>query len=94
MTTTTARHCDPAVLRRRHAFGTAVRNARKAAGLPQWRLAEKAGCDRQSINRVENGAYAPSLDSLWRLAAALGVSLSDLCSDAEASLRRTVRRAS
>lgn len=91
---TAARHCDPAVLRRRHAFGTAVRNARKAAGLQQWRLAEKAGCDRQSINRVENGAYAPSLDSLWRYAAALGMSLSDLCLAAEATLSRTERRTS
>jgi putative transcriptional regulator len=94
MTTTTPRNCSLRTLRRRHAFGDAVRAARKAAGLPQWRLAELAECDRQTINRVENGAYSPHLDVLWRIADALGVPLSELCAAAEASLSSTIRRAS
>jgi putative transcriptional regulator len=55
-----------------------VRAKRKALGLSQEKLAEKAGCDRQSINRVENAAYSPSLDRVFKLADALGMSLSDL----------------
>jgi putative transcriptional regulator len=55
-----------------------VRAKRKALGLSQEKLAEKAGCDRQSINRVENAAYSPSLDRVFKLADALGLSLSDL----------------
>lgn len=85
------RNCDPATLNRRLAFGAAVRDARTAAGIPQWRLAELAGCDRQSINRIENGAYSPSLDSLWRLADALHVPLSGLCAAGEHLLDDTVR---
>ncbi len=71
----------PSVQVRRLAFGKAVRTRRKALGLSQERLAERAGCDRQSINRVENAAYSPSLDRVFRLADALGVSLSDLFTD-------------
>lgn len=64
--------------RRRHAFGDAVRVHRKALGLSQEKLAERAGCDRQSINRIENAAYSPSLDRVFLLADALGVPLVDL----------------
>jgi putative transcriptional regulator len=55
-----------------------VRAKRKSLGLSQEKLAERAGCDRQSINRVENAAYSPSLDRVFKLADALGLSLSDL----------------
>jgi putative transcriptional regulator len=55
-----------------------VRAKRKSLGLSQEKLAERAGCDRQSINRVENAAYSPSLDRVFKLADALGMSLSDL----------------
>lgn len=55
-----------------------VRAKRKSLGLSQEKLAERAGCDRQSINRVENAAYSPSLDRVFKLADALGTSLSDL----------------
>ena len=50
-----------------------VRAKRKSLGLSQEKLAEKAGCDRQSINRVENAAYSPSLDRVFKLADALGM---------------------
>jgi DNA-binding XRE family transcriptional regulator len=72
---------NPSVQRRRLTFGQVVRVRRKALGLSQEKLAERAGCDRQSINRVENAAYSPSLDRVFRLADALGVSLSELFSD-------------
>jgi transcriptional regulator with XRE-family HTH domain len=69
---------NPSVQRRRLSFGSVVRAKRKSLGLSQEKLAEKAGCDRQSINRVENAAYSPSLDRVFKLADALGMSLSDL----------------
>jgi len=68
---------------RRLAFGHAVRVRRKALGLSQEKLAERAGCDRQSINRVENAAYSPSLDRVFLLADALGVRLAELLSDVD-----------
>jgi transcriptional regulator with XRE-family HTH domain len=69
---------NPSVQRRRLSFGAVVRARRKALGLSQDKLAAKAGCDRQSINRVENSAYSPSLDRVFKLADALGLSLSEL----------------
>ena len=69
---------NQSVQRRRLSFGAVVRAKRKSLGLSQEKLAEKAGCDRQSINRVENAAYSPSLDRVFKLADALGLSLSDL----------------
>jgi ribosome-binding protein aMBF1 (putative translation factor) len=68
---------------RRLAFGHAVRVRRKALGLSQEKLAERAGCDRQSINRVENAAYSPSLDRVFLLADALGVRLAELLADVD-----------
>jgi len=88
------RNCDSRTLNRRLAFGAAVRDARKQLGLSQERLGEMAGSDRQSINRVENGAYSPSLDRLWRLAAALGMPLSDLIAAGDQRLGSTVQVAS
>lgn len=71
----------PSVQRRRLSFAATVRARRKSLGLSQEKLAEKAGCDRQSINRVENAAYSPSLDRIFKLADALERSLPDLFHD-------------
>lgn len=64
---------DPQTAARALLFGQAVRAHRKALGLSQERLAVRAGCDRQSINRVENAAYSPSLVRILRIADALVV---------------------
>jgi transcriptional regulator with XRE-family HTH domain len=76
--------CTPTELRRRCAFGGAVRTYRTGLSLSQEALGELAGGDRQWVNRVENGAYSPSLDRLWPLAEALRVPLSQLVGEAEA----------
>ena len=46
--------------------------------LSQARLAEIAGVDRKTINRIENGHFSPALDTIVRLCTALGVKPSDL----------------
>ena len=51
---------------------------RETHGLTQLQLSELAGIDRKTINRIENGHYSPSIDTLTRLALALQVSVSDL----------------
>ena len=51
---------------------------RTAADLSQARLAEIAGVDRKTINRIENGHFSPALDTIVRLSVALGVSPSTL----------------
>ncbi len=46
--------------------------------LSQARLAELAGVDRKTINRIENGHFSPSLDTLTRLSVVLKCRLSEL----------------
>ena len=47
-------------------------------GFSQARLAELAGVDRKTINRIENGHFSPSLDTLTRLSVVLKCRLADL----------------
>ena len=80
-----------AVRERRLRFGDVVRERRLAGGMSQEALAERCGVDRKSISRVETGAFSPSLDRVWRLADALGVSIDELfdgLGDAGAPRRR------
>ncbi|MFD8710419.1 helix-turn-helix domain-containing protein [Streptomyces anulatus] len=63
---------------RRRAIGDNVRAARTAAGLTQEGLAGRAGLDRKTVNRLEQGVNSPLLDHLLVIADALGVPLSDL----------------
>ena len=46
--------------------------------LSQDALALLAGVDRKTINRIENGHYSPSIDTLVRLSSALSVTPSSL----------------
>lgn len=78
----------PLPLRQRAAFGETVRRLRQERGWTQEDLADRVGFDRKSINRVENAAYSPSVDRLFALANALGVTPSELLADADALSRR------
>lgn len=51
---------------------------RNDAELSQARLAEIAGVDRKTINRIENGHFSPALDTIVRLSVALGITPSSL----------------
>ena len=51
---------------------------RTNADLSQARLAEIAGVDRKTINRIENGHFSPALDTIVRLSGALGIAPSTL----------------
>lgn len=66
------------VVDRRRVIGDHIRAARLGANLTQEKLAELAGVDRQSINRIEQGHQAALIDNLIRIADALNVPLSDL----------------
>lgn len=54
-------------------FGARVREFRRARGLTQHQLAESAGIDRKTINRIENSRYSPSLTNVFAIATALNV---------------------
>jgi transcriptional regulator with XRE-family HTH domain len=62
----------------RWAVGERIRDHRRAAGLSQVQLADRAGIDHKTISRAENGVFAVSIDQLARLARALGISSAEL----------------
>jgi putative transcriptional regulator len=46
--------------------------------MTQQKLAEKAGCTRQTIIAVEQGKYVPSLELAFKIARAFDVPLEDV----------------
>ena len=66
------------------AFGRAVREARSANGISQEELAARSGMHRTYVGGVERGERNLSYANLLKLAAALGMELSELQRRAEA----------
>lgn len=62
----------------RQAFGAALREQRTIRRLSQEELAFRAGMDRGYISLVELGQSSPTLDTLQKLCAALGLQCSVL----------------
>lgn len=86
---------DPDEIRqRRYDLGKVVARRRKEMGLTQDRLAEIVGCDRKSINRLENGSHAITLDRLWPVADALHTSIGWLEDEAREIARKRQRQSS
>ena len=65
------------------AFGTVVRKHRTATGLSQEALAEKANIHHTHVGLIERGERNASLDVAYRVARALGLTLSALIAEAE-----------
>ena len=55
--------------------GPAFRHLREQTGLSQEALALNAGIDRTYVSGIERGVRNPSLKSMQRLAAELGITL-------------------
>ena len=58
--------------------GDKVRMLRKERGLLQEELAKRAGVSDQTIRNVEAGRYQTKLETVRKIAGALGVSLGEL----------------
>jgi transcriptional regulator with XRE-family HTH domain len=69
--------CTPAQ-HAKQTFGLRLRELRRARGLSQESLAERAGLDRTYVSSCERGHRNISLENIYRLAAALGVEPSEL----------------
>lgn len=59
-------------------FGKAVREARKAAGLSQEKLAEKADLTLNFVGEVERGEKLASIKTAAQLAVGLGMTAAEL----------------
>jgi transcriptional regulator with XRE-family HTH domain len=58
--------------------GAQVRRRRRAAGLSQAQVAERAGVSRQAMSALESGRHLPRVDAALAIAAALGTTVEDL----------------
>lgn len=76
-------HVDSTTMARRLRFGHNVRRFRHSLGLSQEQLAERAGMDRKTVNRIEQGVHSVRLDNVWLIAEALDVDIRDLFEDPE-----------
>jgi transcriptional regulator with XRE-family HTH domain len=61
-------------------FAANTRRLREAAGLSQEALAFRADVHRTQVSMIEGGHRSPRLDTLIKLAGALGVTPNDLVS--------------
>ncbi|KPP96951.1 helix-turn-helix transcriptional regulator [Marinobacter sp. HL-58] len=64
-------------------LGQALKQLRKKQGLTLAELAEQTHSHVGNLSRIERGLARPSLDLLYRLAGALGFSITDIFSVAE-----------
>lgn len=53
-----------------------LKEARVKSGFSQQGLAGVAGVDRKTVNRIENGHFSPSVETLVRLCSAMNVKVS------------------
>jgi len=59
-------------------IGARIRHERDARGWSLGELARRAGMQPPNLSRLETGKHMPSLDTLERVAEALGVRVADL----------------
>jgi len=57
----------------RASAGARLRRMRESLGLSQEEVARRSGVPQESLSRIENGHRDPRLDTLRKLAAALGM---------------------
>lgn len=70
-----------AVQERLRAIARRISHYRELRGMSQTDLARRVGIHPSAISRLESGAIMPSVESLIRIALALGVGLGDLTGD-------------
>ena len=69
--------------------GLCVREVRLELGLTQAELSRRTGIHRPNIARLENARHAPSLETVYRVAYALGVQVTSLLADLDTPVRTT-----
>ncbi len=78
----------------RRELGKIIRELRKARGFTQEKLGEKANLSYKFIGELERGRVNVSLDSLAKLAHALGVQTGDLFRKGRSSLKVVIKEKS
>jgi transcriptional regulator with XRE-family HTH domain len=68
-----SRRAPRTILRALDDIGTGVSGWRKLRGLTQAQLADRAGVDRKTVQRLEKGDGGVSMENLLRVLRALGI---------------------
>jgi transcriptional regulator with XRE-family HTH domain len=74
------------------AFGKVLKEIRHERSLSQEELGFESGYHRTYISLLERGKKSPSLNTVFQLAATLGVSPSEILRQTEARVSRVSRR--
>jgi DNA-binding XRE family transcriptional regulator len=74
-------HVDEIASRGRRKFAHRLRNLRRESDLSQQKLAELSGVGRVTIARIEAASQSPRLETIQRLAAAMGYPIQALMMD-------------
>lgn len=69
---------DDRVIARRRAVGEQIRRVREHHNLTQQQVCERSGVDIATYSRIEQGHSSPLLDTLIRIADAIGCPLAEL----------------
>jgi transcriptional regulator with XRE-family HTH domain len=64
--------------KKQETIGTRIKALRETNGWSQIELASRAGIDRKTVNRIENGHFSPSIDTLVALGKALDTTTDSL----------------
>lgn len=71
---------DDRVIARRRSVGVQIRRVREHHNLSQLDVCGRSGIDVATYSRIEQGHSSPKLDTLIRIADAIGVDLAELVS--------------
>ena len=58
-----------------HKFGAFVAKCRKERNMTQAELAARIGADKSYISRIERGLIVPTVATLYKIAAAMGMTV-------------------
>jgi transcriptional regulator with XRE-family HTH domain len=73
-------------------MGDELRESRERAGLTQEELSFRAGLSRPYISQLERNLKSPTVDTLFLICDALGISAAELIGRVDAARRRKPRR--
>lgn len=76
------------IKKQRKELGERIRNIRRSAGFTQEKLGEKADLSYKYISELERGQVNVSIDSLIRIADAVGVKIGDLFSKEKTEIQK------
>ena len=79
---------EPNRVQLRVAVASAIRALRRRAGLSQEGLALASGLDRSYMGEIERGLRSPTIEIIFRLLPALGVSFTRFAREVESSLKK------